>query len=610
MRTDDGHIIYQCLNGDPEAFGILVDKYREGIYAYTYAKLQNWHDAEDVSQEVFVQAYRKLHTLKNWDSFAGWLYRIASNLCKNWQKSKSKRPDLDFIEDQDSSILEEPSIKSYHENEMIDSVHEALSSLSEAYREVLTLYYLSGMDSNKIAEALGTSPTVIRNRLSRARSHLREEIFTMMNTTFSEQKLKVGFTFRIVEAIKRIKIQPMSPTKGVPWGVSLAAGLIFTILSLNSHFNPIIMLNSLGGSFLPSESKVLKVGEIPVDMTNISKVTFLSSMKGNGNSSNKSFNQNAFFMAPKAEGKWEKKADMLNEKTGLAACVLNGKILTFGGSSKLGALTSVEEYDPATDKWTKKQDMPTPKTWHQICVINGKAYIIGDMLDRVSISEYDPLKNIWVKKTELPTPRMLFSSCVINGMIYVFSGTQGNDAEKPSVEVYDPSKDEWTKKKDMPVAREGASASVVKGKVYIIGGWKPNQTLNTVEEYDPIKDEWKNKSPIPTARWIHSACVVNDKIYVIGGCSGSLPAVSTVEVYDPATDTWEKIADISTARCFFSAVEVDGRIFAIGGSPIYWDVVPNGEVLSSVEEYDTGFRPPQAIQSKGKLPTTWGNKKK
>jgi N-acetylneuraminic acid mutarotase len=173
-------------------------------------------------------------------------------------------------------------------------------------------------------------------------------------------------------------------------------------------------------------------------------------------------------------------------------------------------------------------------------------------------------------------------------------------------EDHNPSKDEWVKKKDMPVAREGATASVVKDKIYIIGGWKPpNQTLNTVEEYDPINDEWKNRSPIPTARVYHSACVVNDKIYVIGGCDSSDRVFSTVEVYDPATDTWEKIADISEARCFFSAIEFDGRIFIVGGSPIFWDVIPNIEPLSSVEEYDTGFAS-ESIEAKGKLPTKWG----
>ena len=74
MRTDDGYIISKCLNGEPEAFGILVDKYKSSIFAFVYTKLHNFHDAQDVTQEVFIKAYRELRTLKRWDSFAGWIY--------------------------------------------------------------------------------------------------------------------------------------------------------------------------------------------------------------------------------------------------------------------------------------------------------------------------------------------------------------------------------------------------------------------------------------------------------------------------------------------------------------------------------------------------------
>jgi len=54
MRTEDGSIIQRCLNGKPEAFGMLVDKYKEGVYAYVYNELRNLHDAQDVTQEVFL----------------------------------------------------------------------------------------------------------------------------------------------------------------------------------------------------------------------------------------------------------------------------------------------------------------------------------------------------------------------------------------------------------------------------------------------------------------------------------------------------------------------------------------------------------------------------
>jgi len=69
MHSEDGFIIYKCLNGEPEAFGLLVDKYKASIYAFVYAKLHNFHDAEDVTQETFIKAYQKLRDLRKWDSF-------------------------------------------------------------------------------------------------------------------------------------------------------------------------------------------------------------------------------------------------------------------------------------------------------------------------------------------------------------------------------------------------------------------------------------------------------------------------------------------------------------------------------------------------------------
>ena len=112
MRTEDGHIIHKCLNGEPEAFGFLVDKYKESVYAFAYTKLRNFHDAEDVTQEVFIKAYQKLRTLKYWDDFPAWLYSITSNLCKNWIRAQSSRRDREFVADQTPGIVKvaEPGV--------------------------------------------------------------------------------------------------------------------------------------------------------------------------------------------------------------------------------------------------------------------------------------------------------------------------------------------------------------------------------------------------------------------------------------------------------------------------------------------------------------------
>ena len=148
MRTEDGHIISKCLNGDSAAFGLLVDKYKASIYALAYSKLRNFHDAEDVTQDVFLIAYQKLRTLRQWDSFLAWLHAMTLNACKLKMRERSRRPDQEFIEDKDPKTLKVLSIAAYREERLDESLHDALDSLPEMYRQVLTLYYLGGMSGN------------------------------------------------------------------------------------------------------------------------------------------------------------------------------------------------------------------------------------------------------------------------------------------------------------------------------------------------------------------------------------------------------------------------------------------------------------------------------
>jgi len=615
MRTDDGYIIHRCLNGDPEAFGVLVDRYKEGIYAYVRNKLRDWHDAQDVSQEVFIQAYRKLHTLKRWDSFSGWLFRIASNYCKNWQLSKSKRPDSEYTEDQDPAILDKPSIESHRDNQMIESVHEALSSLPETYREVLTLYYFGNMDSNKIAEILSTSPVAIRHRLSRARAQLKEEVLAVMSATFQQERLKAGFTFRIVEAVRRIKIHPNSQAKGLPWGISLATGLIATVLAINPHFIQSNWNNISSVLSSSSEAKVLEVGEFPVNIIKTSQIPNISKgiEDGKGNNPTQANMQKAFFMAPQGEGgEWVKKADMPTIRTGLSSSTVNEKIYAIGGEALLGNnnhvfSSAIEEYDPKTDTWTRKSNMPTARNFLSTSAVSGKIYAIGGWAVNVgvfsTVEEYDPMTDTWIKKADMPTPRAYLSASTVNEKIYAIGGAAGPDENVAlaAVEEYDPKTDTWTKKADMPTARHSLSTSAVNGKIYAIGGWGPNVgVFSTVEEYDPMTDTWIKKADMPTGRCRLSTIAVNGKIYAIGGHDGNTP-ISIVEEYDPNTDTWTKKVDMPTATYSLSTSAVNGKIYAIGGED-------NTSFLSTVEEY-TPEGWPFAVSSHGKLPSRWGRLK-
>ncbi|MEK7395519.1 MAG: sigma-70 family RNA polymerase sigma factor, partial [Candidatus Poribacteria bacterium] len=383
MRTEDGDVIRECLNGDSGSFGLLVDKYKAGIFALAYSKLCNFHDAEDVTQEVFLKAYKNLHTLKRWDSFFIWIRSMTINFCKDKIKSHSRRIDSEYIEEQSQSDLENISLNSYQEDQWLAShketlalLDEAMKSLPETYRQVLALHYLGGMSGERISQFLGISHANVRQRLNRAREQLREEMATVMDQTFQQQKLSASFTFRIVEMVKKIKINPISDVRNIPWGLSIGAGLIFTVLMFGQHI-PFNLPDIAMGLPLPSDMKILKVGEIPVDVVKVSTMTFIGN-KGNGEgiAPDPKGQENAF-MAPQAEGgNWEKRADMPAARKDINAVAVNGKIYVIGGS---GAAYNVSantfEYDPLKDQWKEKADMPTARNGACLSVLDGKIYV-------------------------------------------------------------------------------------------------------------------------------------------------------------------------------------------------------------------------------------------
>jgi len=264
--------------------------------------------------------------------------------------------------------------------------------------------------------------------------------------------------------------------------------------------------------------------------------------------------------------------------------------------------------------------MPTPRWALSAVVVNGKIYAIGGAdgqpVALSTMEEYVPATDIWTKKANMLTPRAMFAASVVNGKIYAIGGSSDNLFSLSTMEEYDPMMDRWTRKTDMLTPRTGFSTAVVNGKIYAIGGtvflgknvplknnWKP---LKTVEIYEPATDTWTKGADMPTARWALSTNVVGGKIYAIGGVTiprRNWETVSKVEAYNPATNRWTKKRNMPTRRGWHAASAVNRKIYVIGGAPRHmpgvWD---KPDVLSTVEEFDTGY----AVNAKGKLLTLWG----
>ena len=267
MYTRDGHIVYQCLSGNTEAFALLVDKYKERIFALVYAKVGQFQDAEDITQDVFLSAYKKLSTLRRWDNFYPWLYSIASNQCKNFHRAQKRHVVTAHLAEQDEN--HRMDVEAHSEKLKNERVHDALASLPEMYRQVLVLRYMAGMKSKEIAETLRVSPNAINQRLMRARAKLKtalsEEMIPMIRTAFAERRLQPGFTARVVELISNAKIQTVPHKTALPLGLSAAGGVILLILSLSLPHSPLYPLGEWLGGSLPLKTQVVEDGDLPVD---------------------------------------------------------------------------------------------------------------------------------------------------------------------------------------------------------------------------------------------------------------------------------------------------------------------------------------------------------
>lgn len=212
MTLSDVELIQRTLEGDETAFGFLVDKYKGAVHALAYRKLGDFQLAEEIAQDTFLAAYQKLGTLRNHSHFPGWLYVIASRCCLMWQRKK--RPQVHFIGEMKTGEMDSLAQTRHAEKQTHQQLRDALESLPESERTVLTLHYFGGMSGKEIAQFIGTSPGAVLNRLYRARARLKEEIMPIIRATSGVIQLPPTFTQQLVGKIR--ELQPPSAPSGKP----------------------------------------------------------------------------------------------------------------------------------------------------------------------------------------------------------------------------------------------------------------------------------------------------------------------------------------------------------------------------------------------------------
>ena len=188
MKSSDVELIQRILSGDEAAFASLIGKYQKPVHAHALRKIGDFHIAEDITQEAFLEVYQRLETLEEPALFPKWLYTIVDRLCIAWFRKNRIR--TESLEETHTSEIETEAYSRYVATEHAKMTSEAqrdlvktlLTKLKESDQEVITLHYFEEMSSSEIGDFLGVSENTIKSRLRRARQRLKKYEFMIQET--------------------------------------------------------------------------------------------------------------------------------------------------------------------------------------------------------------------------------------------------------------------------------------------------------------------------------------------------------------------------------------------------------------------------------------------
>jgi len=181
---DEKDLVQKSQEGNEEAYGILVETYKTKVFNMAYSLTLNREIADDLAQEVFIKAYYALPKFKGKAAFSTWLHQITMNHTKDYLRKASRMRQVPFEETKgDLSTQEDKAEKREREEDLAQKkkiVHEAIVTLPEKYRIILSLRDIQGLPYEEISRLLNISPGTVDSRLHRARKMLKKKIIPFL----------------------------------------------------------------------------------------------------------------------------------------------------------------------------------------------------------------------------------------------------------------------------------------------------------------------------------------------------------------------------------------------------------------------------------------------
>lgn len=179
-------LIEQLKQGDQSAFKFIVDTWKDMVYNTALSIVQQEEDAEDVTQEVFVQVYQSIEGFKRESKFSTWLYRITLSKAMDHERRKKRKKRFAFVKslfgEGSEVVVDPPDFNhpgvSLDNKEKAAILFKAMESLPDNQRMAFVLNKVEGLSYQEISEVMETTVSAVESLLHRAKTNLRKELKT------------------------------------------------------------------------------------------------------------------------------------------------------------------------------------------------------------------------------------------------------------------------------------------------------------------------------------------------------------------------------------------------------------------------------------------------
>jgi RNA polymerase sigma-70 factor (ECF subfamily) len=177
--VEERQLVEAAQRGDQEAFEALVVRYQDRIFRLVQRLVSGTEAVEDIAQEVFIRAYRSLRDFKGEASFYTWIYKIAVNLCRNFYRTRARRPGTEPLDENDAGGFESAGPTPEEEvfrREFWEQLRRGLDELPAEQREAVVCCDLEGMSYEEMADVLAVPIGTVRSRIFRGRRALQQHL--------------------------------------------------------------------------------------------------------------------------------------------------------------------------------------------------------------------------------------------------------------------------------------------------------------------------------------------------------------------------------------------------------------------------------------------------